>query len=325
LGDGLTIKKVDLNLFKVFEAVLRHRGVSAASRELAVTPSAISHALSRLRLALGDELFVSGDTGMEPTPRARELAPSIRDGLERFSLAVGARPFIPAEAGRTFRIAATDHTSITILPHLVGRMATKAPHANLRVFPVGRLDVVRELDEGRLDLVIGWFRDLPDRMQRTIITEEYETIVVRAGHPLTQGEVTRQRLLAFPHIVVELTGSGDDGVDGFLDDRGVLRRVWIERLLIETDGTDDGPVGRVAVTVPHYGAVAPMLLVTDMVATLPRRLAKVVGERGTLVPVDLPYEPSVVAIEAVWHQRSDGDQGIQWLITELTQAMNSLD
>jgi DNA-binding transcriptional LysR family regulator len=315
----LAIERVDLNLFKVFEAVLRHRGVSAAGRELGVTPSAVSHALSRLRQALGDELFVAGDSGMEPTVRARELAPGVRDGLERISHAVGARPFVAGEAARTFRIAASDHVAITVLPGLVKRMASQAPHASLRVFPLGRLDVVRELDEGRLDCVIGWFGELPERMRRTTIAVDSEAIVVRAGHPLTQGPVTRQRLLAFPHIVVELTGSGEDGVDGFLDDRGVLRRVWIERLLIETDGGDDGPVGRVAVTVPHFGAVAPMLLVTDMVATLPQRLAKVVSASGTLIVLDLPYEPQVVAIEAVWHQRSERDEGVRWLVGEMTQ------
>jgi DNA-binding transcriptional LysR family regulator len=73
-------QRVDLNLFRVFEAVMLHRSVSGAARELGVTPSAVSHALARLRMALGNELFVPGDGGMEPTARALELAPAVRGG-----------------------------------------------------------------------------------------------------------------------------------------------------------------------------------------------------------------------------------------------------
>jgi DNA-binding transcriptional LysR family regulator len=316
------LKKLDLNLFKVFEAVLRQRSVNGAAREMNVTPSAISHALSRLRAAIGDELFVSGDSGMEPTPRARELAPAVREGLDRISLAVTAKPFVASESVRTFRIAATDYVSITMLPPLVALMTRQAPHVNLSIFPNSRLDVIRELDEGHIDFVIGWFRDLPDRMRRTTIATDTETIVVRAGHPLTEGPVTKDRLLAFPHIVVELTGSEADPVDGFLDDRGVLRRVWIERLLMETSG-DDGQIGRVAISVPQSSVVGPMLLVSDMVATLPRRFAQIAAAQGTLALLDLPYEPLTVPVEAVWHHRSDRDPGILWLIGLLTQALGS--
>ncbi len=322
----MAIEKLDLNLFKVFQAVLRHRSVSGAARELGVTASAVSHALSRLRQAMDDELFVSGETGMEPTPRARELAPGVHDGLQRISQAINGRPFVPSETPRTFRIAATDYVANTILPELVARMTAEAPYLNLNIFPPNRLDLVRELDEGRIDFVIGWFRELPERMRRTTVTIDSETIVVRAGHPLTQEAVTRTRLFAFPHIVVELTGSEPQPAevlagDGFIDDRGVSRRIWIERLLIETGGKDQGLIGRVAISVPYYGAVRPMLLVSDMVATLPRRLANAVAQQGDLVMLDLPYEPLVVPVEAVWHQRSDRDPGIQWLVALLLDAV----
>lgn len=317
----MAIRKIDLNLFRVFEAVMRHRSVSGASRELGVTASAVSHALSRLRHALDDELFLAGDAGMDPTARALELAPGIRDGLGRISIAVSSKPFVPSEALRTFRIAATDYAAVTILPHVVGRIAKTAPQIELRVFPFSRMDVVRRLDDGRVDLVMGWFGDLPDRMRRMTVVVEREAIVVRAGHPLTQAPVTVERLFAFPHIVVELTGTEEDVIEGFLDDRGVSRRVWIERILIEMGDDHHGLVGRVAVSVPHYAAVPPMLLVTDMVATLPRRLALRAAEQDTLVVLDLPYEPLAVPIEAVWHQRADGDAGARWLLGELTDAM----
>jgi DNA-binding transcriptional LysR family regulator len=137
------MRRIDLNLFRVFEAVLQHRSVSAASRELSVTPSAVSHALARLRDALGDELFVLGESGMEPTVRARELAPAVRDGLGRIETAVNSKPFIPSESSRTFRIASSDHIAVMILANVIGRVAKLAPDVNFRVFPFNRLDSCR--------------------------------------------------------------------------------------------------------------------------------------------------------------------------------------
>ncbi|HVJ55364.1 MAG TPA: LysR family transcriptional regulator [Aliidongia sp.] len=318
------MRRIDLNLFRVFEAVMRHRSVSGAGRELGVTASAVSHALARLRHTLGDELFILGEAGMEPTVRALELAPAVRDGLGRIEIAVNTKPFVPSKALRTFRIASSDHTAVMMLSHLIGRVAKLAPQMNFRIFPFNRLDVVRHLDDGRVDFVLGWFGDLPERMRRVTVGEESEAIVVRAGHPLTKAPVTKERLFAFPYVVVEMTGTAEDTIDGFVDDRGVWRRVWIERLLIEMGDDDQGLVGRVAVSVPHFAAVPSIICRTDMVATLPYRLALRFAEQHDLVILDLPYEPLAVPIELVWHQRAERDAGTQWLIGEFIGTMQEL-
>src|SRR5260370_38332515 len=100
------IRMVDLNLFRVFDTMMLHRSVRKASQMLSVTPSAVSHALNRLRQTIGDELFIPGEFGMQPTRRALELAADVRDGLENFELALTVKPFVPAEAIRAFRIGA---------------------------------------------------------------------------------------------------------------------------------------------------------------------------------------------------------------------------
>ncbi len=310
--------RVDLNLLRVFEAVLLSRSVSAAGRELGVTPSAVSHALGRLRQALDDDLFVPGEGGMAPTPRAVELSRGIRDGLALIDGAISVRPFDPAKSVRTFRIAATEYGAITLVAPLVERLAVAAPEVELRIFPLARLDVARHLDDGRLDMLIGWFSDLPERIRRKALVEDREAVVVRPGHPLTRAPVTLERIFDFPFLVVELTGTDEQTAEGFLDDRGIWRRVWIDRLLIES-GIDKGDlVGHVAVSVPYYSAVAPMLAVSDMVATVPYHLARRYADEGRLAMIDLPYEPLAAQAEVVWHQRSDNDAGMQWLLAELS-------
>jgi DNA-binding transcriptional LysR family regulator len=110
---------------------MKHRSVSGASRELGVTPSAVSHALTRLRQTLNDELFVPGESGMEPTARALELAPNIREGLARLAEAANANAFVPSDAVRLFRISVSDYIASVILPHLLHRVAKVAPQISL--------------------------------------------------------------------------------------------------------------------------------------------------------------------------------------------------
>ncbi len=288
-----------------------------------MTASAISHALSRFRKVIGDELFVTGPTGMEPTARALELAPSISDGMSRLLAVLGSKEFVPAASVRTFTIATSDFPGTVVVPPLVAALVRQAPQVSLRVFPVSRMDAVRNLDNGHVDLILGWFDDLPERMRRRSIMTEQEALIVRAGHPLTEGVLTRERLFDHPHVVVELSGSEAQGVDGFLHDRGLCRRIWIERLLIDASGEDEGLLGRVSVTVPTYAPVPAIVRRTDMIATLPRRLALQAARDGSVVVLDLPYEPLSVAVEAVHHQRLDGDTGLHWLIDEMVSAIQS--
>lgn len=317
----MPIRRLDLNLLRVFEAVMQHRSVTGASRELRITPSAVSHALARLRQSLNEELFIPGASGMEPTARALQLSSGIAEGLGRIADAMSTKAFVPSEAVRTFRIAATDYGAVAVLPRVVARIGPLAPQIDLRVFPLNRMDVVRQLDDGRIDFVIGWFADLPDRMRHVTLLQESEAMVVRGGHPLASGPVTRERLFEFPHVVVELTGSEEVATDGFIDDRGVSRRVWVERLILEAADGDKGLTGRVAISVPHYAAVPPLLQVSDMVATLPRLLAIRAVEQSGLAMLDLPYEPQRVNVDMIWHQRAERDAGACWLIQQIAAAM----
>jgi DNA-binding transcriptional LysR family regulator len=311
------LRRIDLNLFLIFEAILQQGSVTKAAQALSITPSAVSHALSRLRQMIGDELFVPNGSGMQPTRHARELALDIQEGLENFQLALMAKPFEPAKADRSFRIAASDGITALVLPALFKRLVKSAPNVDLRVFPSNRIDVVRQLEAGQVDLIIGWFGSLPDGMCRHTLYQEQEAIVVRSGHPLTRGKVTKERLFEFPHAVVELTGTEENGRGGFVSEDGVERRVWIERALLEFQDEDVSHVGRAAACVPHFAAVAPLLQVTDMVATLPRRLALWLMSQTRVVLLDLPYSPITVDVEMVWHQRANRDKGIQWLTQEL--------
>jgi len=177
----------------------------------------------------------------------------------------------------------SDYAALTLLPPIAQKISQSAPSINLRIFPLSRPDLVDHLDNGQVEMAFGWFANLPNRMRRMPVLVETETLVVRADHPLTREKVTMVRLFAFPHVVVELSGSGERSSDGFIDEQGVERRVWIERLLLEQENEVDGLVGRVAISLPHYSAVANLVAQSDMIATLPRSIAIREATRECLV------------------------------------------
>jgi DNA-binding transcriptional LysR family regulator len=318
------LRMIDLNLFRVFDAMMLHRSVRKASQMLSVTPSAVSHALSRLRQSIGDELFIPGESGMQPTRRALESASAVREGLEKFELAFTGKESVPAEALRSFRIGATDYACIVILPSLVKRLAKSAPNVDLRVFASNRIDVVRQLAKGGADLVIGSFNKLPTGIRRSRLLREDEVIAVRTGHPLTRGKVSKERLVEFPHVVVEVSGTKEHQANGFTNGQEVDHRPSIERALHELqDGKMDSS-SRTAVCVPNFASVAPFLQLSDMVATLPRRFALWAAAHAPLALLDLPYKSMTAEIEMLWDQGADQDQGLQWLVNELAGSIGDL-
>jgi DNA-binding transcriptional LysR family regulator len=317
-------RRVDLNLLHVFDAVMRDRSLTKAAKMLDVTPSAVSHALTRLRRILKDELFLRDGVEMRPTPRALEIAGLISGSLTTLERLLADTPFLPAQSGRSFRLAGGDYGGVLILPCLAARLGRIAPHIDLQVVPVNRIDIGHQLDHGAVDIVFGWFDTLPPEARRRPLLTESGVFVVRAGHPLTSAPLTPERLFSFPHLVVDLTAAPLRRQDGFLDDGGIVRRVWMAYALLEAEGRGD-LAARVALTVPHFAMVAPIIRRTEMVATLPRRLARQAEAAGGIIVLDPLEEPASVTLEAVWHARGDHDAGLQWLLDQITEIAATVD
>ena len=318
------LRMIDLNLFPVFDAMMLHRSVRKASQILSVTPSAVSHALRRLRQSIGDELFIPTESGMQPTQRALELASAVREGLKKLELALTRKASVPTEVPRTFRLGVTDYPCMVLLPPLVKRLAKRAPNVDLRVLPSNHIDLIQQLEKGRADLVIGSFAKLPAGIRRRGLLREDEVIAVRTGHPLTRGGITKERLLEFPHIVVEPAGIMGGVTDGLPKEVRTGKRVLVESALYEFQSGRIGPAGRAAICVPNFAAVTPFLQLSDMVAMLPRRLAFWAAAHAPLALLDPPYVSITIEIEMLWPEGADQDEGLQWLLSELAESIRDL-
>lgn len=290
----------DLNLVRVFDAVMQNGSVAAAGRQLGVTGSAVSHALARLRRVLGDELFVPSETGMVPTARARDLHPDLSGALAQIGQALARRPFDPRQSSRVFTIAVGEYAASVVLPRLLNRLAGRAPRLGFSMAPFDATRLQRQLEDGRILLAIGQFGVMREGLQRATVLSDEDAIACRPGHPLSVGPLTWARALTFPQVVVQMGHQPRDGGDDA--PRGPGRR-------------ERAGAAPARIVVPDYAAVPALLENTDLIAVGPRRLAaKALGRLAILKPSG---PAPGYRVELAWHGRAAGDAGLNWLVGEI--------
>jgi DNA-binding transcriptional LysR family regulator len=292
--------ELDLNLLRVLQLLHTEGRVSRVAERLGVTQPAVSNALARLRRQFDDELFVRTPQGMRPTPRAEAMAARVAQALALLQGAATERAlFDPATAQRRFTVGMTDIGEIVFLPPLLARLASAAPQVTLSTVRNTAVNLAEAMDSGAVDLAIGLLPQLRGGFrQRRLFTQRY-VCLYRQGHPQARALRTLDGFAAAEHVVVVSAGTGHGQVDDRLARAGIARRVRL--------------------TVPHFVAVGHILATTDLVATVPQRLAERMagpfGLQWTPHPAPLPE----VAITLFWHARSHGDAASQWLRGELVR------
>jgi DNA-binding transcriptional LysR family regulator len=285
---------LDLNLLRVFDALMRERKVSAAATQLGLTAPAVSNALARLRRATGDELFTRTPGGMQPTAHACAVAATVSDALA--SLEVGflrRQVFEPATTARSFRLAMTDIGEITFLPTLVACLHEQAPRVTLSTVRNTSIDLRAEMAQGAVDLAVGWLPRLGAGFhQRRLFSQRYVALMAKV-HPLAQGRLTVARFLQARHAVVVADGTGHEQVQRLLRRHGVADPV--------------------ALRLPHFVAVPYILAESDLVVTVPEKLAHRAAGPFGLVVRELPLALPKFEVNVFWHQRAHREAGNRWL------------
>ncbi|MHA7877083.1 LysR family transcriptional regulator [Roseivivax sp.] len=284
----------DLALLRVFHAVMEERNVTAAAERLGQSQSTVSAALSRLREALGDELFLRARYGVEPTEKALEIAPDIAAGLERLEQAFrAAEPFDPGRTTRRFRLLLGPYVEIVLLPELAAAFAERAPLAALEIAPLGPDLDPRSLAGRAFDLALGRFHSAPEELVVSELFEDGFRCLV-APEALPEGApLDRESYERLPHVVVAPPGKWRTGLHKRMEGTGLRRNT--------------------ALVVSHFLSAPPAVARLGGIATVPRRVAAMTagpfGLRDLPVPVDLGQFPSQIA----WHPRLRRDPGHAWL------------
>jgi DNA-binding transcriptional LysR family regulator len=300
----MNVGNLDLNLLRVFDAVLRERGVTPAATRLGLTQPAVSNALARLRSVFGDALFVRTPAGMDATPFARELAEPVRQALALLESALAHGPgFDPATSTRAFRFYMSDLGQVEFLPPLVERVQRQAPVVRLEAVGLDPGDIADALAAGALDLAVGFLPALgPPVARRTLFRDPYMCLM-RADHPAIGTKLTRKQFVEALHVLVTYRGGGHRVIEEALERAGVARRI--------------------ALRVPHFTVVPMVLERTDLILTLPARVARVFERRGNFksLPPPVPMPPAEVAVH--WHERFEADPGNRWLREQVVDLLSA--
>jgi DNA-binding transcriptional LysR family regulator len=302
---------LDLNLLRVFDVMLEERSVTRAGARLGLTQSAVSHALNRLRYALGDELFVRGPHGMHPTARAAEIGPQVHAALLQLQTAVAPADFHPASSERRFVLAAGSYSCAVLTPPLASRMAAEAPMAELAMEPYTP-DVFEQLDAHRLDFIVGGVISAPARFAHEAIVRESLAWVVRADHPLAKlNRVELADLVSVPHAVIAY---GRQGLEEATERRGVVTRgSWEDAGAFELALAAEGLTRRIGVSVPDSYSALAVVGRSDMVTLIPRRLALTFAQHGRFKLIEPPHEYPSVELSLIYLKERLLEPAIAWM------------
>jgi DNA-binding transcriptional LysR family regulator len=290
----MELENIDLNLLVVFKHLLAERSVSRTAAALDLSQPAVSNALGRLRKLLDDELFLRTPSGMEPTPFAEQLAESVTYALGMIHGALNQRTsFDPTTSKRSFAIGMTDIGEIYFLPALMQRLRKEAPGVTISTVRNAAVNLRDDLESGKVDLAIGLLPQLKGGFfQRRLFAQKY-VCLMRKGHPLDKKKLTLAEFTSAEHLLVVSEGTGHGKVDE------VLKRSGVDRKII--------------LTVPHFVAIGHILQATDLVATVPQRLAQRMVDPFSLVAVPHPAALPEVAINVFWHAKYHKLPANQWL------------
>jgi len=292
----------DLNLLIVFDAVMQERNVTRAGGKIGLSQPAVSHALSRLRHMLKDELFIRTPDGMAPTPRAEQLAAPLRRALTDMQLALEPETFVPQEATRLFVLALNNYAAVILAPSLVTAVISTAPGIRLDLRPTGLRDMPALLDREELDLAIGTFDDVGERFAVAPLLEDSFVVAMRRDHPAAQRELTEQALAGLSYLEISSSGEDSSFVDQWLGTRGLARNITHRA--------------------PRLSAAA-ILSSTNMVAVLSRRLAEHWVRSNGLSICRLPFASPVIRTTMLWHRRFADQPAHLWLRTLVQQTAES--
>lgn len=296
-----SLRRLDLNLLLTFDALYRHRTVVSAASELAISSSAFSHALGRLRSALNDELFIHQGNRMHPTQRADLLAPAVAESLQILSDQLGQwEPFDPATSQRTFVFAATDYTAFELLPGLIGQLQSVAPNLRLRIVSSDRKVSIQDLASGRIDFALGYSEDR-DALPAGVDSDDWLTddyiVIASKSHPRIKDTLDFPRYLAERHAVITPWGESSGVVDLVLRGMGLQRNVALQLPTVMT---------------------APFVIAeSELLMTIPRRAAERLRKATPIALYPAPFMIPSYTLKLYSHRKYARSDAHVWMSQQL--------
>lgn len=292
MKQGKEIQQLDLNLLKVFESLYQEQNMTRTAERLHLTPSAVSHAVKRLRESLNDPLFERSQNRMLPTPACQRMAPLIIDNLTRLRQILQQwGGFEPSSSQHHFRVAMHDAFEPSILPRLVEKLKILAPNVTLASVKIERNQLTRALASGSVDLAFDVAMPIkPPVRHREVINDNF-CVLTNQSNPLVS-KMSESDYFEAQHIAVSNRPVGAAIEDLILQQSGLARKI--------------------ALRCQNFYSAREILKTSDLLLTLPRSLASRLVEPGLKI-IAIPFEMPKVVTHLYWHQNTEQDAALGWL------------
>jgi DNA-binding transcriptional LysR family regulator len=300
--------RMNLNLFRVLDAIYTHGGISAAARALHLTQPAITHSLNRLRVLFADPLFVRQGNRMVPTHKVRTVVADVQlhlNGLQATTQTLA--PFHPSQLNLKFTVGFRDVLESIAFPPLIAQVEKMAPNVRIVSRRIAASDVGRELAAGGIDLVIDRRLHAGPHVSSEHLFDESLVVAMRKGHPLASGTLRRGDYLAAHHVAVSQLGEA----------------VPLDVLL-----SQDGRSREIRLICQHYFSACQVAAKTDLLLTMPSSYAASFSRLLAIATQPLPIKLKPIPIMAYWHQSKDDDRAHEWfrrLVIEMVGTRGAPD
>jgi len=291
------VKNIDLKLLAIISELHHTRSVSQTAENLAISQSAVSMSLAKLRRHFNDPLFVRTSAGMEPTPHAAELIRLLKSAEDLLQTALEHHVvFDPLRSNRLFHLHSTDIAQVTLIPKLMRRLKELAPAARVEL---GRISesTPRLLESGAVDLAVGFILPMGAGYCHQSLFHDRLVCAVRRNHPRIGNTLTLEQFQNEIHVAVSTVGTGHSTVERTMESKGIKRQVGL--------------------TVPSFLGIPPILTSTDYLAILPGQLAEYMAEHlaapASIRVLKLPFHLPHYVIMQHWHERYTHDPALRWL------------
>jgi DNA-binding transcriptional LysR family regulator len=296
------LRSLDLNLLQPLHALLEERHVTRAARRSFLSQPAMSRALERLREMFGDPLLVRNGRGYERTIRGERVLRELEFLIPRLEAMVGGEEFVPAQSRERFRVALTDHASVILMPSLVALVRKAAAHVTLEV-SVWRTQSYEDIAAGRLDAALSAEEASPALESEVLFNLDFVCLVGSAQRVRTR-RFTLKQYLQFPHALVET-------LEG--------QQTWVDRPLAQL-----GVKRRVALSLPFFVPAIFAIAQTDLIVTVPRKLAQIAAAMAGVRVVEPPREIKAFPYFMAWHPRHTTEPAHAWFREQLRMAARTI-
>lgn len=293
MGMEMSLRRYDLNLLTVLEALLRHRNVTRAGREVGLSQSATSHALLRLRHMFGDQLLVQSGRRLSLTHRAEGILEPLVTVFELLQQVLDKKHFVPAASTRRFKVGTADYVAMMLLPQLLTRLNEEAPATSVQLTWADN-EIFHKLQSNQLDLaIIPQAASEEGELKSEFLFSDELVVIACKDHPEIGDTIDHDCFLRQPLVLFRR------------DYEGARSNAEMQMLLADLN--------------PHIALLAPEFLLipfalsgTRSIALLHRRLAERLAQNAQLKMLKPPFEAAPLKMYGYWTKSAHADPAHKW-------------